>query len=182
MKNLLFAVILSIMLVGTSFGQNVSAPASKPQRADNSTKPRIAVIEFKNSAALPYWEWEKFVEAQQKELSESFDVASRTATRAALGDELLSLNGPGMTATAVRVGKLLGVNYVLVGEVSESRPGVYDVKAKLVEVAVKVKGRPVIRIDFAEQSESPAASKPGRVDLIRPVSQKLVAAMKAAAL
>jgi curli biogenesis system outer membrane secretion channel CsgG len=89
-----------------------------------SDKPRIAVLEFKNKADNQYW-WSGGAEAMQDvfvtELVKSgkFRVVEREQLQALMQEKNLSLSGDIDPATAVRVGKLLGVNYLLTGAVTE---------------------------------------------------------------
>ena len=89
-----------------------------------SDKPRIAVIEFKNKADNQYW-WSGGGEAMQDvfvtELVKSgkFRVVEREQLAALMEEKHLTLSGDLDPATAVRVGKILGVNYLLTGSVTE---------------------------------------------------------------
>jgi curli biogenesis system outer membrane secretion channel CsgG len=95
-------------------------------------KPRIAVIEFKNKADNQWW-WHGGAEAAQDvfvtELVKSgkFRVVEREQLQALMQEKNLTLSGDVDPATAVRVGKLLGVHYLLTGAVTEY--GVTDVGA-----------------------------------------------------
>src|SRR6185436_12447551 len=92
--------------------------------ADKSTKPRIAVLEFKNKADNQWW-WHGGAEAAQDvfvtELVKSgkFRVVEREQLQALMQEKNLTLSGDVDPATAVKVGKLLGVNYLLTGAVTE---------------------------------------------------------------
>ncbi len=92
--------------------------------ADKSTKPRIAVLEFKNKADNQWW-YSGGAEAAQDvfvtELvkSQKFRVVEREQLQALMQEKNLSLSGDVDPATAVKVGKLLGVNYLLTGAVTE---------------------------------------------------------------
>ncbi|MGH9360568.1 MAG: CsgG/HfaB family protein [Thermoanaerobaculia bacterium] len=100
--------------------------------ADTSTKPRIAVLEFKSKAENQWW-WHNGSAAAQDvfvtELVKSgkFRVVEREQLAALMQEKNLTLSGDLDPATAVRVGKLLGVNYLLTGAVTEY--GVTDVGA-----------------------------------------------------
>lgn len=89
-----------------------------------SDKPRIAVIEFKNKADNQYW-WHGGAEAMQDvfvtELFKSgkFRVVEREQLAALMQEKNLTLSGDLDPSTAVRVGKLLGVNYLLTGSITE---------------------------------------------------------------
>ena len=92
--------------------------------ADKSTKPRIAVIEFKNKADNQWW-YHGGAEASQDvfvtELVKSgkFRVVEREQLAALMQEKGLTLSGDVDPSTAVKVGKLLGVNYLLTGSVTE---------------------------------------------------------------
>jgi curli biogenesis system outer membrane secretion channel CsgG len=87
-------------------------------------KPRIAVLEFKNKADNQWW-WHGGAEAAQDvfvtELVKSgkFRVVEREQLAALMQEKNLTLSGDLDPSTAVRVGKLLGVNYLLTGSVTE---------------------------------------------------------------
>ena len=89
-----------------------------------SDKPRIAVLEFKNKADNQYW-WRGGAEAMQDvfvtELFKSgkFRVVEREQLAALMQEKNLTLSGDLDPATAVRIGKILGVNYLLTGSVTE---------------------------------------------------------------
>ena len=92
--------------------------------AQKSTKPRIAVLEFKNKADNQWW-YHGGAEAAQDvfvtELVKSgrFRVIDREQLAALMQEKNLSLSGDIDPKTAVRAGKLLGVNYFLTGAVTE---------------------------------------------------------------
>jgi curli biogenesis system outer membrane secretion channel CsgG len=89
-----------------------------------STKPRIAVLEFKNKANNQWW-YSHGAEAAQDvfvtELVKSgkFRVVEREQLAALMQEKGLTLSGDVDPSTAVRIGKLLGVNYLLTGAVTE---------------------------------------------------------------
>jgi curli biogenesis system outer membrane secretion channel CsgG len=112
--------ILSLALCGAV----VLMAASVSFAADKSTKPRIAVLEFKNKADNQWW-YHGGAEAAQDvfvtELVKSgkFRVVEREQLEALMREKNLSLSGDVDPSTAVRIGKLLGVNYILTGAVTE---------------------------------------------------------------
>lgn len=95
-------------------------------------KPRIAVLQFQNKADNQWW-WHGGAEAAQDvfvtELVKSgkFRVVEREQLAALMQEKNLTLSGDLDPSTAVRVGKLLGVNYLLTGSVTEY--GVTDIGA-----------------------------------------------------
>jgi curli biogenesis system outer membrane secretion channel CsgG len=92
--------------------------------ADKSTKPRLAVLEFKNKADNQWW-YSGGAEAAQDvfvtELVKSgkYRVVEREQLAALMEEKNLTLSGDVDPATAVKIGKLLGVNYLLTGAVTE---------------------------------------------------------------
>jgi curli biogenesis system outer membrane secretion channel CsgG len=93
-------------------------------RAASSDKPRLAVLEFKNKADNQWW-YHGGAEAAQDvfvtELVKSgkFRVVEREQLEALMQEKNLTLSGDVDPKTAVKVGKLLGVNYLLTGAVTE---------------------------------------------------------------
>jgi curli biogenesis system outer membrane secretion channel CsgG len=93
-------------------------------RAASSDKPRLAVLEFKNKADNQWW-YHGGAEAAQDvfvtELVKSgkFRVVEREQLEALMREKNLTLSGDVDPSTAVKVGKLLGVNYLLTGAVTE---------------------------------------------------------------
>jgi len=89
-----------------------------------SDKPRVAVLEFKNKADNQYW-WHGGAEAIQDvfvtELVKSgkYRVIDREQLAALMQEKNLTLSGDVDPATAVNVGKLLGVQYFLTGAITE---------------------------------------------------------------
>jgi curli biogenesis system outer membrane secretion channel CsgG len=98
--------------------------ASTSSAGDQPSKPRIAVIEFKNKADNQWW-YHGGAEAMQDvfvtELVKSgkFRVVEREQLQALMAEKNLSLSGDVDPNTAVQIGKLLGVNYLLTGSVTE---------------------------------------------------------------
>ena len=87
-------------------------------------KPRIAVIEFKNKADNQWWYSGGGAAAQDVFVTElvksgRFRVIEREMLDALLAEKNLSLSGDVDPSTAVRAGKLLGVDYILTGSVTE---------------------------------------------------------------
>ena len=86
-------------------------------------KPRIAVLEFGHKALQAHW-WgsggaaqDMFITALVK--SGKFTVIDRERLAALMQEKNLSLSGDVDQSTAVQAGKLLGVEYMLVGDVTE---------------------------------------------------------------
>jgi curli biogenesis system outer membrane secretion channel CsgG len=93
-------------------------------QAASSDKPRIAVLEFKNKADNQWW-FSGGAEAAQDvfvtELVKSgkFRVVEREQLEALMQEKNLTLSGDVDPKSAVKIGKLLGVNYLLTGAVTE---------------------------------------------------------------
>jgi curli biogenesis system outer membrane secretion channel CsgG len=86
-------------------------------------KPRIAVLEFGHKALNSQW-WGSGGAAQDMFITQlvktgKFTVVDRERLAALMQEKNLSLSGDVSAATAVQAGKLLGVEYMLVGDVTE---------------------------------------------------------------
>ncbi len=112
---------LSLALCAVLLSAFVVSMASAEEK---STKPRIAVIEFKNKADNQWW-YHGGAEAMQDvfvtELVKSgkFRVVEREQLAALMAEKNLALSGDVDPSTAVKMGKILGVNYILTGAVTE---------------------------------------------------------------
>jgi len=110
------------ILVSACLLAAVLAPA--PATAAAGEKPRIAVIEFVNKADNQYW-WHGGAAAMQDvfvtELVKSgkFRVMEREQIAAIMREKGLTLSGDIDPTTAMQIGKLLGVNYMLTGSITE---------------------------------------------------------------
>lgn len=117
MKRMLISAFCLTLVVGAAL-----APAVEAQ--DKAKKPRIAVLEFKNKADNQYW-WHGGAAAMQDifvtELVKSgkFRVIDREQLGALLAEKNLTLSGDVDPRTAVKVGKLIGVEYFLTGAITE---------------------------------------------------------------
>ena len=176
--------------------------------AASSDKPRIAVLEFKNKADNQWW-YHGGAEAAQDvfvtELVKSgkFRVVEREQLEALMQEKNLSLSGDVDPKTAVRIGKLLGVNYLLTGAVTEygntdvsgGGGGVYAGKRKFVAALnarlIDTSTGEVVWADEASQEEASIKVSVfgvgGGVDdnrmfdkVMKPCIQKLTASLKAA--
>src|ERR1017187_5536429 len=105
----LFAVLLA------------SAPTTQ---AAGSAKPRVAVLEFLRKSTHNY-SWYHVGRADQDMMvtalvkGEAFRVIDRERLQALMQEKNLSLSGDVDPKTAVRVGKMLGVEYLIVGAITE---------------------------------------------------------------
>ena len=114
MRKSLVAVLCFALLVG----------AVATLQAASSTKPRIAVLEFKNKADNQWWYHGGATAAQDVFVTElvksgKFRVIDREQLAALMQEKNLALSGDIDPKTAVRAGKLLGVEYFLTGAVTE---------------------------------------------------------------
>jgi curli biogenesis system outer membrane secretion channel CsgG len=113
MKKLTMAAMCAVILAVV-----VAAPVAQAQ------KPRIAVLEIKNKADNQYW-WHGGGEAAQDvfvtELvkSQKFSVVEREQLNAIMQEKGLVLSGDVSASTAMQIGQLLGVQYLLAGAVTE---------------------------------------------------------------
>src|SRR5664280_2933859 len=104
----LFAVLLA------------SAPTTQ---AAGSAKPRVAVLEFVDKSTH-YYSWYHVGRAAQDMMvtalvkGEAFRVIDRERLQALMQEKNLSLSGDVDPKTAVRVGKMLGVEYLIVGAIT----------------------------------------------------------------
>jgi curli biogenesis system outer membrane secretion channel CsgG len=117
MKKIVTALACLAALVGVA----TLAPSTEAQ---DKKKPRIAVLEFKNKADNQYW-WHGGAAAMQDvfvtELVKSgkFRVIDREQLEALMQEKNLSLAGDIDPRTAIKAGKLLGVEYFLTGAITE---------------------------------------------------------------
>lgn len=176
--------------------------------AGSSDKPRIAVLEFKNKADNQWW-YHGGAEAAQDvfvtELVKSgkFRVVEREQLEALMQEKNLTLSGDVDPKSAVKIGKLLGVNYLLTGAVTEygntdvsgGGGGVYAGKRKFVAALnarlIDTSTGEVVWADEASQEEASVRVSVfgvgGGVDdnrmfdkVMKPCIQKLTASLKAA--
>jgi TolB-like protein len=173
MKNLFTAIIIGIGSAGVSFAQTAGA--------DKSSKPRIAVIEFStgpNASAMT-------AEAKRQLQSsiafalvknQDFEVPDVRNTRAA------TPGGDVSASAAARIGKQLGVNYVLIGSVTEysTTASRMTVKTQLVKVGT---GTLTLSGDTSHQSTVPMTGNAGHAEMsvkvVKPLIQKLAASIMA---
>jgi curli biogenesis system outer membrane secretion channel CsgG len=93
--------------------------------AHAAAKPRVAVLEFKNKVEGYRWGWYKAGEAVQDMLvtelvkKQTFRVIEREQLQAILREKGLSLSGDIDPKTAIQAGKLLGVEYLITGALTQ---------------------------------------------------------------
>jgi len=151
MKSILTTVLLGIAFAGLSLAHTSSIEEAGESQGVQATKVKVAVIEFSPGPNAPGMtvEAKRHLQASLAFLlfdSKKFEVVDVRRTRAASQDDLAAINEGSSTAAAVKVGKLLGVNYVLAGTVVEYTPqgadgfGRVTLNTRLIEVATgKVK-------------------------------------------
>jgi len=88
-------------------------------------KPRVAVLEFKNKASHYAWTWYDAGRGAQDMLvtelvkTGKYRVIEREQLAAIMQEKNLSLSGDIDPRTAVKIGKMLGVEYLVSGSVTE---------------------------------------------------------------
>lgn len=150
MKNILTALILGVAVAGVSLARPSSEANAAERQAARAAAVKVAVVEFSpgpNVSGMTFEAKRQLQASLAFALFETrrFDVVDVRRTRAASQADLAAINS-GSTAAAVRLGKQLGVSYVLTGTVEEYTPKGADgfghviLKTRLIEVATgKVK-------------------------------------------
>lgn len=181
MKNLFIAIVLGVALAGISLGHTST---EENTQAGQAAKVKMAVIEFSPAVNAPgmTYEAKRHLQASLAYAlyeSKRFHVVDVRNTRAASQDDLASINEGSSTAAAVKVGKQLGVSYVLTGIVVEYTPKGADgfgrviLRTRLIEVAtgkVKHAGETTQR-SVSEMRTTNAAEMHTRT--VRPAVEKL---------
>jgi curli biogenesis system outer membrane secretion channel CsgG len=90
----------------------------------NPPKPKLAVLEFSSKTDNQWWHHGGAASAQDEFVNDirrsgKFDVLSRETLESLMMERDLSISGDIDPKTAVKIGKILGVNYVLIGAVTE---------------------------------------------------------------
>ena len=175
MKKLLTAIILGIALTGVSLAQNLSKGLN-----GKSATPRIAVVEFGDGSGSMTAEAKRQLQSSiafALVKNREFEVPDVRNTRAASG-------GPNISpSAAVKLGKQLGVNYVLIGTVTEysTTGGRMTVNTQLVDVAT---GRVKLSGDTTGESTSAMTIRAGHAEMsvkvVKPLIEKLKASISAA--
>lgn len=135
MKYILNSIILTVILAAVSFGQ--TKVNSGAQLELKGSKPRIAVLEF---TAQPNAVPANGTQALQNGIATAAkkeghkDWIEIPSTSMAVRDLLIFNAGAVTPASAVKVGKLLGVNYVVTGHVKVFN-GITSIDVRAVNVA-----------------------------------------------
>lgn len=181
MKKLFTAVLLGVALAGVAPAQ--TSPVGK------AAEVKVAVVEFSVGANASGMTPEA-VRTLQTTLahavfkSDRFDVADSRWTRTASQPDLATINGGSSTAAAVKLGKTLGVSYILAGTVVEYAPkgadgfGRVTLKAHLIEVAtgkIKYSGETAARSTSAMYTNGAAEMQ---AKTMKPAIEKLVATLE----
>src|SRR6476620_9082060 len=92
-------------------------------------KIKVAIWEFDNNAAHTYWYWDKLGPAarniidtafyENKLLANKFSVVERDKLNLVLKEQGLAQTGAVDPATAAKVGKILGVKYIILGGIDK---------------------------------------------------------------
>ena len=181
---------------------------SAPAVLADGAKPRVAVLEFKNKASNYTWNWYDAGRGAQDMLvtelvkTGKYRVIEREQLAAIMREKGLSLSGDVDPRTAVKIGKMLGVEYLVTGSVTQlgttnrgaSVPGGFglpsvSVHSQKAEAALDARAfststGEIVWADTASGETSDAsvyvagagggASDHGKVDkILRPVVQKL---------
>jgi len=111
MKRLIPALSLLALLSAPAFAQG--------------SKPRVAILEFKNKASHYTWTWYEAGRGAQDMLvtelvkSGKYRVIEREQLAAIMREKNLSMSGDMDPRTAIQFGKMLGVEYLIAGAVTE---------------------------------------------------------------
>lgn len=187
---------------------SVLAILSAPAALADGAKPRVAILEFKNKASNYTWNWYDAGRGAQDMLvtelvkTGKYRVIEREQLAAIMREKNLSLSGDIDPKTAVKIGRMLGVEYLVTGSVTQlgttnrgaSVPGGFglpsvSVRSQKAEAALDARAfststGEIVWADTASGETSDAsvyvagagggASDHGKVDkILRPVVQKL---------
>ena len=186
MKNLCAALVLAVAFAGISLARTSSEEKAREPQASQGTKVNVAVVEFSpgpNVSGMTY-EAKRHLQASLAFAlfdSDKFHVVDVRRTRDASQGDLAALNGGSSTAAAVKLGKQLGVSYVLTGSVVEYTPqgadgfGLVILKTQFIEVAtgkVRHAGETTQRSTSAMRTNNAAEM---HTKAVRPAVEKLAA-------
>ena len=190
MKNLFTAVVLGIAFAGVSLAQISSEETAGERQAGKAAAVKMAVIEFSpgpNASGMTY-ESKRHLQASLAFAlvqTDRFNVVDVRWTRAASQQNLAALNGDASTAAAVKLGKQLGVSYILTGTVAEYTPKGADgfgrviLNTRLIEVAtgkVKHEGETTQQSTSAMRTNGAAEMQ---TKAVKPALEKLTATLAA---
>lgn len=178
MKKLFVLVVLNAALAGVSFAEVPSTPV------------KAAVVEFTpgpNASGMTH-EGKRHLQAHIASLlhkARIFHIVDVRHTREASQSILAAVNSGNSTEAAVRVGKQLGVSYVLTGHVVEYAPnggggfGQATIRTRLVEVATgKVRhSEEIVQVGTSAMRTTGTDEMHSKV--LKPAIDKLVATLGA---
>jgi TolB-like protein len=185
MKVVLSALTCSVLVTSLTSAQPMAQRA-----ADTATMTRIAVVEFTpgaNAASMTS-EARRHLQGSLSaalDNSRKFDVFDTRHTRRASEATLEAINTDVSTSAAVKIGKTLGVAYVLTGVVVDYSPGAERahgstrIQSRVVEVAT---GKVVHTAETTHTSVGPLERKTEQVMqawVMKPAIDKLTAALVA---
>lgn len=188
MKSLFTAVVLGITFAGVSLAHTSSGEMAGERHTGTAAAVKVAVIEFSPGPNAPGMTYEAKRHLQASLAfalveSDRFDVVDVRRTRAASQADLAAINEGSSTAAAVKLGKLLGVSYVLTGIVAEYTPKGADgfgrviLKTRLIEVATGA----VKHADETTQQSTSAMRTNGAAEMqtkaVKPAIEKLTATL-----
>jgi len=192
----------------------LASAASLVWAKETGGKPRIAVLEFTNKAHNQWWFDNGAAAAQDIFVTElvksrKFTVIEREKINAIMQEKGLTISGDIDPKTAMQIGKLLGVNYMLTGALTEygntdtnahgpgvgrmpsfgvhKREFVAAMNARLINVSTGE----IVWADEARKSESSSSVSVGGFGggvhddrmfdkVLKPIIQELIASLKAA--
>jgi len=115
--------ICRFSVLACAFGLALASPSFA------QAKIKVAIWEFDNNAAHTYWYWDKMGPAarniidtafsENKLLSNKFSVVERDKLNLVLKEQGLAQSGAVDPATAAKVGKILGVKYIILGGIDK---------------------------------------------------------------
>ncbi|MGO9139152.1 MAG: CsgG/HfaB family protein [Syntrophales bacterium] len=120
MKKTIFLMsVLSLLLIGCAPRQIYPTISNYVGSRDFSKYRNIAVLPFADAPGAPHSGQIVQGLASQKFAQRGFVVVERARLNSVLGEQQLSLSGLIDTTQAIRIGKLLGVNAIVLGEVGQ---------------------------------------------------------------
>lgn len=186
MKKLFTAILFSVVLAGAGFAQTVVKAELSGGSEGRGDKPRIAVIEFteanfpKSGNANDLKQISLGVVAEMSMGRPVHDWIEASATSPIVRDHYSQYLGrPIDPAGAARIGKLLGVNYVMTGHVKVIDGTKITIESQLVNSVTGL-------VEWHARSTYTGATyiNNGSVDLtekvLKPAIQRLTASLKAA--